>query len=303
MATQRPQDLVFTLYGDFLLHRHEPVWAGSLITLLEPLGLSQGAVRTVLSRMAAKGWLRAERHGRHSFYDLTRQGRRLLEEGKQRIYDPPRDEPWDRRWYLVTYTIPEDQRHLRDRLRVRLTWLGCGSLGNGVWVSPHDILEPVAEIATDLEVRDRLEVFRAEHRGFSDAERLVAQCWNLPEVNARYEQFVARHWPEYERCKAELERGALSPEAAYVGRFALVHEYREFPLVDPYLPRTLLPQEWAGDCSAALFNAFHDMLMPLADRYVDGILASARKRKPLPKRKRGPARKRAASPAAASRCP
>jgi len=295
MATQRPQDLVFTLYGDFLLHRPEPVWAGSLITLLEPLGLSQGGVRTVLSRMAAKGWLRAERHGRHSFYDLTRQGRRLLEEGRQRIYDPPRDEPWDGRWYLVTYTIPEDQRHLRDRLRVRLTWLGCGSLGNGVWVSPHDILEPVAEIATDLEVRDRLEVFQAEHRGFSDAARLVAQCWDLPGINRRYEAFVQRYWPEFEHSRAAIEAGELTDEDAFVGRFALVHEYREFPLVDPYLPRPLLPQEWAGDCSAALFNAFHDMLMPLADRYVDGILARA------PKRKQAQARKRAGATVAASR--
>jgi len=56
---QRPQDLVFTLFGDDLLHQQGPVWVGSLIALLEPLSLSEAAVRTVLSRMSGKGWLEA----------------------------------------------------------------------------------------------------------------------------------------------------------------------------------------------------------------------------------------------------
>ena len=38
---QRPQDLVFTLFGEYLLHRPEPVWVGSLISLLETFGLSE----------------------------------------------------------------------------------------------------------------------------------------------------------------------------------------------------------------------------------------------------------------------
>ena len=130
MAVQRPKDLVFTLFGDFLLHRPDPVWVGSLLSLLAPFDLSEGAVRTVLSRMTTKGWLEAERRGRNSFYRLTAKGRKLLEEGEARIYHPPRDEPWAGVWTLITYSIPEDRRQLRDRLRVRLSWLGCGSLGN-----------------------------------------------------------------------------------------------------------------------------------------------------------------------------
>ncbi len=52
MPAQRPQDLVFTLYGEYLLHRDEPIWVGSLISLLQPFGLAEAAVRTALSRMA-----------------------------------------------------------------------------------------------------------------------------------------------------------------------------------------------------------------------------------------------------------
>ena len=55
--SRRPQDLVFTLYGEYLLGREDAPWVGAIIALLHPFGLSEGAVRTVLSRMARKGWL------------------------------------------------------------------------------------------------------------------------------------------------------------------------------------------------------------------------------------------------------
>ncbi len=275
LAAQRPKDLLFTLFGDFLLHRPEPVWVGSLISLLAPLGLSEGAMRTALSRMTAKGWLQAERRGRNSFYRLAGRGRKLLEEGEARIYHPPRDAPWDRVWTLITYSIPEDLRQLRDRLRVRLSWLGCGSLGNGLWITPHDIRSQVEEIADALEIRENLEIFRAEHLGFSEAGQLVDQCWDLAAINRRYEAFIDRYVPEFQVCKAAIGKGRLSAEEAFVRRFALVHEYREFPLSDPYLPRSLQPPEWGGDCAAALFQAYHDLLMPLADEYVADTLAAA----------------------------
>jgi len=103
----------------------------------------------------------------------------------------------------------------------------------------------------------------------------VNQCWDLAGINRRYEEFIERYWPEYERSRSAIEAGEMTDEDAFVGRFALVHEYREFPLVDPYLPRPLQPAGWGGECSAALFKAYHDLLMPLADRYVDETLAAA----------------------------
>ncbi len=248
---------------------------GSLISLLAPLDLSEGAVRTVLSRMTAKGWLEAERRGRNSFYRLAGRGRKLLEEGEARIYHPPRDKPWDGVWTLITYSIPEDLRQLRDRLRIRLSWLGCGSLGNGLWITPHDVRREIEEIAEGLEIRENLEVFRAEHAGFSPVAELVDQCWDLASINRRYEKFIASYLPDFQRCRPAMDKGRLADEEAFVRRFALVHEYREFPLIDPYLPRPLQLPEWGGECAAALFNAYHDLLMPLADEYVDRTLAAA----------------------------
>lgn len=265
--TSGPQDLVFSLFGEYLLDRRDPIWVGGLIELLAPFGLSENAVRTALSRMSRKGWLTTERRGRRAFYDLSPRGRRLLEEGAARIYDPPRDEAWDGRWRLVVYSIPEDERELRDRFRSRLTWLGLGSLGGGIWVTPHDIVAPVEAIADELGIRDRVEVFDAEHLGFSGADRLVSRAWDLAEIEARYDAFLTRFEPVRSDPPA-------TPEGAYVQRFELIHAWREFPLVDPYLPRDLLSDDWAGDRAARLFEEIHDTLTEPADRHLDEVLRS-----------------------------
>jgi phenylacetic acid degradation operon negative regulatory protein len=266
MAVARPQDLVWTLYGEFLLHGGGPVWVGSLIRLLEPLGLSGGHVRTVLSRMSAKGWLEVVRVGRRAYYALSARGRRLLEEGESRIHHPGPAAEWDGEWTLLAYSIPEELRPLRDRLRVRLSWLGFGSLGNGLWISPHDVRERVREIGDELGVSGHLQVFRGQHAGFSTSASLVTQCWDLPAINVRYESFVARYLSEYRDVAARA--GALAPGEAYVRRFELVHEYREFPLLDPFLPRPLQPSDWAGECAHALFEAYRALLSEAADVFL-----------------------------------
>ena len=278
MPSRTPRELIFTLFGEYLLHRRGPVWVGSLIDLLAALEVSEGAVRTALSRMTSRGWLSSERRGRNAFYSLTPQGRKLLEEGERRIYHPTWDEPWDGRWQLVSYSVPEEERSLRDRLRRRLSWIGFGSLGNGLWITPHDAAGRVREVVDELEIHDRVEVFEGRHLGFSDARRLVRRCWDLPEVHDRYVDFIDRHLPEFERFREERAEGRLAAEDAYVHRFDLVHEYREFPLVDPYLPGELLPDDWAGGCAAGLFRALHDLLEEPARAHLEDVLGRAQAR-------------------------
>ena len=275
LPSRRPQDLVFTLYGEYLLDRDDPTWVGALISLLHPFGLSEGAVRTVLSRMARKGWLSARRRGRHAFYELTPRGRKLLEEGQARIYRPSWDGPWDERWFLLAYSIPEDARKLRDRLRDRLAWLGFGSLGNGLWISPHDVEAPVAELSEQLGIAEHLECFRATRVAGAPVAELVAKCWDLEAVNDHYRAFIQRWTPRMDRLERAGSPDEIADEECYTLRFGLIHEFRAFPLEDPYLPRPLLPEGWVGEDATRLFRALHDRLVGPADQWVDAILAQA----------------------------
>jgi phenylacetic acid degradation operon negative regulatory protein len=267
----RPRDLVFTLFGEYLLKRSDSVWVGSLIALLEPFGLTEGTVRTALSRMVKKGWLEARRDGRHSYYSLTPRGRRLLEEGTERIFHPAWPEHWDGHWFLLAYSIAQGNRSLRDRLRDRLAWLGFGSIGNGVWVSPHDVGPQVAEVAESLGLGNRYVGFRAQRVAGESVDDIVARCWDLEALAAGYREFTKRWAP----LLAGVASTAPAVERCFALRFDLIHEYRRFPLEDPYLPRTLLPDPWAGDAAADVFRDLHDRLVGPADAHVDAVLAEA----------------------------
>jgi phenylacetic acid degradation operon negative regulatory protein len=271
LDARRPKDLVFTLFGEYLLGRTESVWVGSLIALLAPFGLTDGGVRTVLSRMAKKGWLTATRSGRHSFYSLTPRGRRLLEEGQARIFRPPTPGAWDGRWLLLAYSIPEDDRRLRDRLRDRLAWLGFGSIGNGLWISPHDVLAEVEEVARSLGLEDRYVGFSARRVGGEPLAGLVARCWDLGALAQGYRDFTVRWTPVLQQAMHQ----PLTPEESFTRRFDLIHEYRGFPLLDPGLPRELLPTPWSGDLAADTFRRLHDALVGPADAHVSRILDAA----------------------------
>jgi phenylacetic acid degradation operon negative regulatory protein len=53
-----------------------------------------------------------------------------------------------------------------------------------------------------------------------------------------------------------------------------VHEYRTFPLADPYLPAALLPAKWHGRAAAALFDRQHAALAAPAERWVRTVCAA-----------------------------
>jgi phenylacetic acid degradation operon negative regulatory protein len=269
------QEMVFTLYGDYIRHRGGEAWTGNLIELLGLFGLSGQAVRSTLSRMSKKGWLESRRVGRHSFYSLTPKCLKLLEEGAQRIFRPRRD-PWDGRWHLLTYSIPESKRHLRRRLRQQLLWLGFGALHQATWISPRDLRAEVEQVVNALGVRSYVEFFTAEHRGFASDEEIVTRCWDLKRLDDYYAAFIARYDPPFQEHQARLmANDTLEPQECFMQRFMLIHEYRSSPYVDPNLPLELLPEDWLGERATQLFQQYHNLLVDEAEAYLDSVLTKA----------------------------
>ena len=271
----RSQDLIFTLYGDYIRHRGGEAWTGSLIELLGLLGMSEQAVRSALSRISRKGWLKGRRVGNKSFYSLTPKSVKLLEEGAQRIFQPRADE-WDGKWCLLTYSIPEKKRSLRNKLREKLTWLGYAPLNHATWISPRILRHKLEDLLDSLKIRDYVEIFCAEHLGFSSNQEVVDRCWDLEGLNQTYADFIAKYEPLLNERKTRLAEGnGLDPSECFVQRFMLVHEYRSFPYVDPNLPTELLPDDWLGDQAIQLFREYHELLTVGANALVDDVFARA----------------------------
>lgn len=276
MNTIRPQSMIVTLYGDYIRHAGGSIWIGSLIRLLGYFGLSQQAVRSTVSRMTRRDMLHIDRIGSRSYYSLTEKMAKTIEEGAARIFhfNEPRHS-WDGRWHLITYSVPENEREARDRLRQELSWMGFGMLTSALWISPRNHNAEIEQLAEILGVRSRVETFTAAHDGFSDQRMIVQRCWNLPVINTRYATFIDKYRPAYEdHCRLLAEGGDLEPSQYFVRRFNLIHEYRRFPYIDPELPAELLPPDWRGNEAVNLFRQYHELLADQANAFFYSIYVS-----------------------------
>jgi phenylacetic acid degradation operon negative regulatory protein len=273
MAPLRPRSMLFTLYGDYVYPRRDEIWLGSLVQLADRLGASEVAVRSAVARLAREGWINSRKSGNRSFYALSEAGRSLIAEGTRRIYRT-NGGAWDGRWCLLTYSIPESARGIRDRLRKRLAWLGFGALGGGVYVAPRDVADDVRRLLESHKAAQFARVFRAQlGAGQADLD-IVHQCWDLAAIARSYERFIEHYQPRYAADVRRHKARGLSDGDAFAMRFALTHDFRRFPFVDPDLPPELLPKSWPGNSARRLFERYHAMLTGGASRFFSASISS-----------------------------
>jgi phenylacetic acid degradation operon negative regulatory protein len=248
-GTDSARSLLMTLLGEYALPRERPPWTSTLVEALGADGVEEKAARQALARTAAEGWIAAERAGRRVRWTLTPEGRRLLTEGAQRIFEFGRTAPeWDGHWLVLLVTVPETRRDLRHRLRTRLTWAGFGSPDPGVWINPDPAREGEArEVLRDLELDQGAMSFTAAHGTIGSQPAMVTRAWDLSTLEARYEDFVSTF-------------GTLAPDggpSTLRTQTRLVHAWRRFPFLDPRLPRELLPAGWTGAKATEIFHTRH----------------------------------------------
>ena len=238
--------LLFTLLGEFVLPGGGTAWTSAVLAALARLGIEEKTTRQALMRTAASGWLDAEKAGRRTRWRLTTSAQKMLTEGADRIYSfTGPAESWDGRWLLVYARIPESDRRARHVVRSRLSWAGFGSLGPGLWISPHPGREnETISVLREAGVAADAHVFVARRSGLAEVQAMVAEAWDLGAIEEQYEAFLE-------------EFRAAAPADVLARQIELVHAWRRFPAVDPALPRELLPARWSGLKAAQLFADRH----------------------------------------------
>jgi phenylacetic acid degradation operon negative regulatory protein len=262
---QRPLrggSLLITIFGDAIAPRGGAVTLGSLIDLAHPFGLAERLVRTAVARLAAEGWLAATRHGRRSEYRLTESGRKLFAEATRRIYgvNPSR---WDGQWTLAV--LPPAGGQSRGNVREELRWLGFGQLSPGVYAHPACTLEEARGWLVTLGCANRCRLFKSATEGLAADRRLAAEGWNLAEIGRRYRRFRDTFAPVQ---AAVLDSDTLAPQAAFLVRTLLIHEYRKIHLQDPLLPPALLPADWVGTEAYELTATLYAAVFAAAERFL-----------------------------------
>ncbi|MEV0979548.1 PaaX family transcriptional regulator C-terminal domain-containing protein [Streptomyces sp. NPDC049915] len=251
-----PRSLIVTLYGAYGRFAPGPVPVAELIRLLAAVGVDAPSVRSSVSRLKRRGLLLPARtdHGAAG-YALSPEARQLLEDGDRRIYAtaPPEDEGW----VLAVFSVPESERQKRHVLRSRLAGLGFGTAAPGVWIAPARLYEETRHTLQRLRLDGYVDFFRGEHLGYTPTAQAVARWWDLAAIAKEHEAFLDRH----ERVlHAWQQRAGTPPEAAYRDYLLALDTWRHLPYADPGLPARLLPANWPGARSAAVFRALHERL-------------------------------------------
>jgi phenylacetic acid degradation operon negative regulatory protein len=252
--------MLFTLLGEFVLPAEGRAWTSAVLAVFERMGVAEKATRQALMRTSNAGWLSAEKVGRRTRWLLTPAATKMLTDGARRIYSfgpllTSTAQSWDEQWVLVQVRIPESDRRARHVVRTRLAWAGFGTLGPGLWISPHAAREQEAmRVLREAGVAADAHVFVAKRDGLSETRDMVAAAWDLPEVEAEYEQFVNEF------------RSSSVPRDVLLRQLELVHAWRRFPALDPALPRELLPPRWTGTRAAELFSDRHQRWLEDARR-------------------------------------
>jgi phenylacetic acid degradation operon negative regulatory protein len=261
----RSGSLIVTLFGDAIMPRGGAIALGSLIDLAAPFGLNERLVRTATARLAKDGWLKGRRAGKLSEYRLSQDGRERFADATKRIYGKP-DTEWSGRWTVVV--LPPMRAAERKELKEELIWRGFGELSATVFAHPE--LDSRSFGARRTGPLAKAMVFDADLAAGDAPQRLVALGWDLDDLGLRYRRFVKR----FERVLAALRnpRG-LDPEASFIVRTLLIHEYRRLHLRDPLLPSRLLQADWPGVRAAALCRDIYARVFAASEVYLSQVAA------------------------------
>jgi phenylacetic acid degradation operon negative regulatory protein len=248
MRSRQPKQLLLAFFGEHVVDQDvPPLRASALIEVLEGAGVAAPATRATLDRLVQRGLLDREKRGREILFSLTDEGGAVLREATERVRGPHPFEPHGTGWTLVTFTVPEDQRTLRHRLRSALTWEGFAPLRDGLWLAPGEVdlaaaLEP---LRSDLPAAAITAFHARELPGYAMADNVRA-AWDIGTIRAEHLAFIET-WSD---PATAAEAG--SPLSA---RAMLVADWLALLAADPRLPRAFMDEDWPADRSFEVYWA------------------------------------------------
>jgi phenylacetic acid degradation operon negative regulatory protein len=262
----RPQSLMLTFLGNYVLGRDVCIYSGSVIDVFARTGVGEHAARSTLARMVNRGLLRRQREGRKMYFGLTERSARILRDGEERIWKAgPVNRDWDGTWTLLGFSLPEAWQRQRHDLRSQLTWAGFGPLFGGVWIAPGRA--DMAGIVASLGLESHVKVFRSTAEPGTDVGQMIRETWELDALAARYADFTAR-WRPYTQG-----RGAVDDPLGV--KLLLFTEWLQLIRADPRLPVQHLPADWPAAAAEDLFRSANSLVDEparlMAERLLDTV--------------------------------
>jgi phenylacetic acid degradation operon negative regulatory protein len=259
--------LLRTVVGLYLRRVGGWISIADLIQLMEQLEVPAPRTRTAVVRLKKKGLLIPKTVDKVIGYELNPEAAVMLGKGDRRIFSARNMQP-DDAWCVISFSVPEELRHLRHQLRRHLYWIGCGLVSPALWICPDFLAGEVEDILDELEIREHATLFRAERpRVDGELRDAVAKWWDLETLEAMHREFIAALTPL-------VTEEPVDQAVAFARYIRGVDSWRIIPYVDPGLPLDLLPTDWPGSESTRLFEDLSSRYADLAWQHVSTVGAA-----------------------------
>lgn len=265
--------LLLSVYGDTVCPHGGTIWLGSLIRLVEPLGIKQRLVRTSVFRLSEKGILQSHQIGRRSYYTLTERGLRQFSSASRRIYSQSTPQ-WDGHWRLVMTSLSDLSQEERDAVRKELQWLGFQRIASGMFAHPVADVEVVEKMIDDLGFTDKVVILKASASSperVPVANTLITRCFDVSALGVEYQQFIDTFEPI---LKAASGTKPLHPETCFLVRTLLIHRFRHILLKEPELPGELLPEYSLSHRARRVTESLYKLISQQADAHFMTVFES-----------------------------
>lgn len=202
-----------------------------------PVGYSRRKYRDILSRLSKTGQIQKVVTDGQVQLRLADSGRRRL------LFRFPilnqAGKSWDGFWRIVMFDIPEVRHSRRDRLRRSLIKMGFGRLQDSAYISAYD-WDPALFGGGIL-------LLEAKQKHLGNPKNMASKIWNLPRLAKDYQQVIDRLTTRFGIKDAKKRDEFLRKT---------YQEYLQVLLLDPWLPKELLPDDWPGaKCRKFLLQA------------------------------------------------
>ncbi|WP_433443662.1 PaaX family transcriptional regulator [Nonomuraea sp. CA-141351] len=262
LPSARPQSLMFSFLGIYVLGRDTAVYSGSVIDVFARLGVSEEAVRSTLTRMVKRNLLARHRQGKKVYFGLTRHATEVLDDGRRHVWERGAvNRDWDGTWTLVGFSLPGSERSTRHDLRSQLIWAGFGLLQGGLWIAPG--AKDVESMLAPLGLGDNVTVLQARAFKPTESADLVRKAFDTDQIAERYRAFLDR-WDTAHPLPSATDD---------LARQLFLHtDWLQLVRQDPRLPAEHLPADWPGIRAETVFHTLAHRYEPSAATLATSVL-------------------------------
>ncbi len=241
--------LDFLMCGLEVMSRRD---VGFILAGLRPLP-GDGRPARLIENLQARGFVERRGRGAATKFAITDKARQAVALEDPRVHW---DRPWDGKWRVLAYDIPERLRPTRISLRKQLHAEKLGLLQRSLWVWPHDLKPLLQGLIARKGLPECFCAFESETLLMTRNKDIVKGAWDFDKIDEAHEKYQDVMRDEFEQLNRTRDLPGLF-RSIRVEREEFGRAFRH----DPCLPRALWPSGYRGGTVVRIHRSFRKGLL------------------------------------------